>query len=157
MLSPPDDLGEPVDSDGTILRVMSIEDRLLETRLAKNCHAAYDACTSRLREMGLSACLMDVEHLFDGHTLIFYFLGNVDQKVEQMTDELAEVYEAKVQFRAFRQYGHYRLRTRLWHGGRPGRRLRQLFHRLCGGERVFNAPALDIDFDRLCLARNRQE
>ena len=156
MLSPPDDLGEPVDSDGTILRVMSIEDRLLETRLAKNCHAAYDACTSRLREMGLSACLMDVEHLFDGHTLIFYFLGNVDQKVEQMTDELAEVYEAKVQFRPspIRSLPAadpaVARRT-------PRARLRQLFHRLCGGERVFNAPALDIHFDRLCLARNRQE
>jgi cell fate regulator YaaT (PSP1 superfamily) len=101
VLAPPDDVGDSVDNDGTILRAMSIEDRLLESRLAKNCHAAYEACTSRLHEMGLSACLMDVEHLFDGHTLIFYFLGAVDPEIEQMTDELAEVYEAKVQFRAF--------------------------------------------------------
>jgi hypothetical protein len=80
---------------------MTVEDRLLEARLAKNSHAAYAACQQRLHDMSLSACLMDVEHLFDGHTLIFYFLGDVAPQVEQMTDELAEIYEAKVQFRSF--------------------------------------------------------
>jgi len=101
VLAPPDNLEEPVDSDGAILRVMSIEDRLLEARLSKNCHAAYEACQQRLDERGLSALLMDVEHLFDGRTLVFYFLGDVAPEVEQITDELAEVYEAKVQFRSF--------------------------------------------------------
>ena len=44
---------------------------------------------------------MDVEHLFDGHTLVFYFLGDVPAEVEHVTGELAEVYEAKAQFRSF--------------------------------------------------------
>jgi len=101
VLAPPDELGDAVDSDGTILRVMTIEDRLLESRLAKHSYAAYTACQERLADLGVSACLMDVEHLFDGRTLIFYFLGDVAPEVEQMTDELAEIYEAKVQFRSF--------------------------------------------------------
>ena len=101
VLSPPDDDNEPAPHDGTILRAMSIEDRLLESRLVKNSHAAYAACQQRLQERGLSACLMDVEYLFDGHTLIFYFLGDVDPAIGQMTDELAEIYETQVQFRSF--------------------------------------------------------
>jgi cell fate regulator YaaT (PSP1 superfamily) len=101
VMSPPDDLRGTSDGDGTILRAMTVEDRLLESRLAKNCHAAYEACRRRLDELQLSACLMDVEHLFDGRTLVFYFLGDVAPEVEQITDELAEIYEAKVQFRSF--------------------------------------------------------
>jgi len=101
VLAPPDDHVDPALQDGTILRAMTIEDRLLESRLAKNSHAAYAACQQRLQEMGLSACLMDVEHLFDGHTLYFYFLGEIDPAVAQITDELAEIYETGVQFRSF--------------------------------------------------------
>jgi hypothetical protein len=44
---------------------------------------------------------MDVEHLFDGQSLVFYFLGPHDPRLETITAELAEVYEAKVQFRSF--------------------------------------------------------
>ena len=80
---------------------MTVEDRLLESRLAKNSHAAYAACQQRLNELSLSACLMDVEHLFDGRTLVFYFLGDVPPQVEQLKDELAEVYEVQAQFRTF--------------------------------------------------------
>lgn len=101
VLAPPDDASEPTESDGTILRSMSVEDRLLEARLAKNCHSAYEACVRRLDELGLSACLMDVEHLFDGRTLIFYFLGDVSPEIERVTDDLAEIYDAQVQFRSF--------------------------------------------------------
>ncbi len=101
VLAEPEEFGSTVGGDGTILRGMTVEDRLLESRLAKNSHAAYAACQQRLNELSLSACLMDVEHLFDGRTLVFYFLGDVPPQVEQLKDELAEVYEAQAQFRTF--------------------------------------------------------
>ncbi len=44
---------------------------------------------------------MDVEHLFDGRTLWFYFLGEITPELSSITDELAELYEAQVQFRRF--------------------------------------------------------
>ena len=44
---------------------------------------------------------MDVEHLFDGQSLFFYFLGEIDSEVTVLTESLAEAYEAKVQFRQF--------------------------------------------------------
>ena len=45
--------------------------------------------------------LVDVEHLFDGQSLFFYFLGETTPELDALTAELAEVYEAQVQFRKF--------------------------------------------------------
>ncbi len=44
---------------------------------------------------------MDVEHLFDGQSLYFYFLGEITSELEELTNDLAGVYETKVQFRQF--------------------------------------------------------
>ena len=46
---------------------------------------------------------MDVEHLLDGGSIYFYFLGEPPAEVELLTAELAVTYEAKVQFRRFAQ------------------------------------------------------
>jgi cell fate regulator YaaT (PSP1 superfamily) len=92
---------ESAPHEGSILRGMTEQDRLLETRIAKNRREAYDACSTKLAELGLDAPLLDVEHLFDGGSLIFYFLGDPPADAARVTDELAEAYDAQVQFRAF--------------------------------------------------------
>ena len=101
VLAPPDDEPDPVRGDGSVLRGMTVEDQLLEARCKRNRQAALEACAARLAERNLPAVLMDVEHLFDGHSLVFYFLGEVSQEVSNLTAELAEVYEAQVQIRKF--------------------------------------------------------
>jgi cell fate regulator YaaT (PSP1 superfamily) len=88
-------------SDGAVLRRMTVEDELLEARQAKNRDAAYAACAERIARARLPVVLMDVEHLFDGQTLVFYFLGEPSEELEAITSELTELYEAKVQFRKF--------------------------------------------------------
>jgi hypothetical protein len=88
-------------ADGSILRGMTVEDQLLAARLEKHRQAAYAACAARLQQMDSRAVLMDVEHLFDGRTLLFYFLGEVTPELESLTNELAELYETQVQFRRF--------------------------------------------------------
>jgi cell fate regulator YaaT (PSP1 superfamily) len=101
VLSPPA-ADEPSDQmDGSILRLMSVEDRLLEARLLKNRGAAYDACSAWLTARGLPAQLMDVEHLFDGQSLVFYFLGEQPAELGAVVEELAELYDAQAQFRQF--------------------------------------------------------
>jgi cell fate regulator YaaT (PSP1 superfamily) len=89
------------DLEGTILRGMTVEDELLHVRLAKGREAALSACEARLRELGLNDTLLDVEHLFDGQTLVFHFLGEPSIAARNLTAELAELYEAKVQLRRF--------------------------------------------------------
>jgi cell fate regulator YaaT (PSP1 superfamily) len=102
VLSGDDDEGTAViETDGAILRPMSIEDRLLEARLEKRRSEAYEACAAEVANRELEVTLMDVEHLFDGDTLVFYFLGDVTPEVEELTGHLAETYESRAQFRQF--------------------------------------------------------
>ena len=83
------------------LRGMTVEDQLLEARLQKNRDRAFRACQRRLAELGIEATLLDVEHLFDGRRLYFYFLGEVTPAIEAVTQELADDYDAAAQFRQF--------------------------------------------------------
>jgi cell fate regulator YaaT (PSP1 superfamily) len=102
VLTPPDDgYEERQFEDGEILRGMTVQDELLSARLEKNRRAAYDACAALLTENRVPAVLVDVEHLFDGQGLFFYFLGNVNSELEAHTERLAAAYETKVQFRKF--------------------------------------------------------
>jgi len=91
----------PESTDGQLLRKVTVEDDLLIARLERHKHAAYDACCELLAKRGLSAALMEVEPLFDGSSIFFYFLGEVTPEVDALTAELAAEYEAKVQFRKF--------------------------------------------------------
>ena len=78
VLSPPDERDDPRQfADGEILRGMTVQDELLCARLEKHRQEAYQACSALLAENGQRALLVDVEHLFDGQGLFFYFLGEV--------------------------------------------------------------------------------
>jgi cell fate regulator YaaT (PSP1 superfamily) len=100
IVAPPGD--EPLaQADGTIVRAMTIEDQLLEARLLRHRDEAFHACQSRLEQAGADAVLVDVEHLFDGQSLFFYFLGAVPGDVDRLTEELAGIYDAGVQFSRF--------------------------------------------------------
>src|SRR5205085_3612847 len=83
------------------LRAMTVEDELLEARLTKNRERAYAACAQRIAELALPTVLIDVEHLFDGRSLVFYFLGEITPELEAITGELAELYDAQAKFREF--------------------------------------------------------
>jgi len=89
------------DADGALLRRMTIEDDLLLARLAKKKDEAFAACQTLLASRGLSAQLMDVEHLFDGRAVYFYFLGELTPEIESLTAELAQTYDSTIQFQRF--------------------------------------------------------
>lgn len=96
-----DDRSEGSEFDGELLRHVASEDRKIVERLDRFRDRAYSACRTLLAERNLDATLVDVEHLFDGQSIWFYFLGEVSPEVESLTEELAEVYESKVKFRKF--------------------------------------------------------
>jgi len=72
-------------ASGVILRGMTSQDRLLEARLDKNRRAAFAACERRIAELDLPAALVDVECLFDGRALCFYFLGETTPALDALT------------------------------------------------------------------------
>lgn len=101
VLSHADRKTTPEQLDGQILRPMGVEDDLLEARLQKHRNEAFEACTSLLEENNVQATLMDVEHLFDGQGLYFYFLGDPPHEAEAITKQLANTYETSVEFKRF--------------------------------------------------------
>lgn len=88
-------------ADGKMLRRMTVSDELLEARLQMHREKAYAACAQRIAESDLPVVLMDVEQLFDGRNLVFYFLGDPTEELDRITGELAELYDTQVQFRRF--------------------------------------------------------
>ena len=101
VLASPEAGDAQVSIDGQILRRMTVEDELLEARLEKHRHEAFQACSALLSEHDVTATLMDVEHLFDGAGLFFYFLGEVPREAEDLTEQLTATYETTVEFRRF--------------------------------------------------------
>jgi hypothetical protein len=89
------------ETDGSLLRPVTVEDDLLLERLNRHRDEAFAACTRLLQERGSAAVLMDVEHLLDGASIYFYFLGEPPPEAAPLIAELADAYEAKVQFRRF--------------------------------------------------------
>ncbi|MAT71663.1 MAG: hypothetical protein CMJ58_19325 [Planctomycetaceae bacterium] len=87
--------------DGQILRRVTVEDDLLQARLDKHRHQAFEACQRLLAEHHVAAALVDVEHLLDGAGLFFYFLGEPPAEAHEITAQLAETYETAVEFRQF--------------------------------------------------------
>ena len=111
VLSPPA-LDSDAPADGKILRGMTLEDELLQARLGRKRKAAYDACRRRLEDLHIETVLLDVEHLFDGQTLVFYFLGPQPPELQAITSELATAYDAVAQIGTFADV--------LTHGCGPG-------------------------------------
>lgn len=89
------------ENDGQILRRVTVEDDLLSARLEKHRHEAFAACSALLEDRQIPAVLVDVEHLFDGQGLFFYFLGEVPTQANSVMQQLADLYETTVEFRKF--------------------------------------------------------
>ncbi|MCA9247656.1 MAG: hypothetical protein KDA42_11085 [Planctomycetales bacterium] len=101
VLAPPGEGGAAPSIDGAIMRRMSVEDLLLEERLQRNRAEAMESCEVLLAERAVAATLLDVECLFDGRSMLFYFLGEVPPEAKALTAELASVYDASVQMQSF--------------------------------------------------------
>ncbi len=89
------------DLSGEILRRVGSEDDLILERLERHRDKAFHACQKLIVERDVPGVLVDVEHLFDGESVYFYFLGDVDERLEAITNELASTYERKVRFKKF--------------------------------------------------------
>ena len=96
-----DEFGNGVKVDGQILRRVGSDDELILERLERHRDKAFHACQNLISERQLPGVLVDVEHLFDGESVYFYFLGEVDARLEAITNELASTYERKVRFKKF--------------------------------------------------------
>jgi cell fate regulator YaaT (PSP1 superfamily) len=88
-------------ADGSVLRTLTPQDDLLLLRLRKNRDEAFEKCRRLLSAHSVRATLVDVEQLFDGKSIYFYFLGEVPPDLSRLVDALAATYEAEVRIGDF--------------------------------------------------------
>jgi cell fate regulator YaaT (PSP1 superfamily) len=86
---------------GQLLRTVTKDDRLIIERLERYRDRAFEACSKLIRQQQWKAHLVEVEHLFDGESVYFYFLGDVPPESESLTEQLGSEYERKVRFKKF--------------------------------------------------------
>lgn len=99
-----DDLERPVSeprASVTILRHTTANDQRLIDRLSIHRVEAVEACREAIVASGSDAVLLDVDHLFDGGTLLLHFLGRIPDSVDAMTGDIVSRYESIVRTREF--------------------------------------------------------
>jgi nitrite reductase (NADH) small subunit/3-phenylpropionate/trans-cinnamate dioxygenase ferredoxin subunit len=86
---------------GIVLREMTADDRVSAGILREGQKRAFESCRRLIDDRRVAVALVDVEQLFDGKTIIFYFLGDPPPELAELTNELAGRYAAQVMFRPF--------------------------------------------------------
>jgi cell fate regulator YaaT (PSP1 superfamily) len=92
-----DYLNEP--TKGQIVRPLATEDRLELDKLHQKEEVEFHRCNDFIRERKLQMDLVDVEHLFGGERIVFYFLAEKRVDFRDLVKDLAREYRTRIEMR----------------------------------------------------------
>lgn len=84
---------------GTIVRPLSDQDVEQSLRLKKSEEEEFHRCKEFIRQRRLQMELVDVEHLFGGERIIFYFLAEKRVDFRELVKDLAREYHTRIEMR----------------------------------------------------------
>ena len=90
-------LTEP--THGRIVRRMSDRDRQERERLEELERLELETCDNFVRQRKLLMDLVDVEHLFGGERIVFYFLAEKRVDFRELVRDLARAYQTRIEMR----------------------------------------------------------
>jgi cell fate regulator YaaT (PSP1 superfamily) len=90
-------LAEP--TKGRILRTLTPEDRATHDRLQQLEETELETCAKFVAQRKLQMELVDVEHLFGGERIIFYFLAEKRVDFRELVKDLARAYQTRIEMR----------------------------------------------------------
>jgi cell fate regulator YaaT (PSP1 superfamily) len=90
-------LSEP--TRGRILRVLNERDRLQKARLREQERQELETCARFVEQRRLQMELVDVEHLFGGERILFYFLAEKRVDFRELVKDLARTYQTRIEMR----------------------------------------------------------
>jgi cell fate regulator YaaT (PSP1 superfamily) len=90
-------LTEP--TKGKILRELTPADHAQAEQYRQREEAAFDRCQAFIHERRLQMDLVDVEHLFGGERIIFYFLAEKRVDFRELVKDLAREYRTRIEMR----------------------------------------------------------
>jgi cell fate regulator YaaT (PSP1 superfamily) len=84
---------------GQIVRKMTAEDHAHAARLQELEQQEFDSCTRFISRRSLPMELVDVEHLFSGERIIFYFLAEKRVDFRELVKDLAREHRTRIEMR----------------------------------------------------------
>jgi cell fate regulator YaaT (PSP1 superfamily) len=90
-------LSEP--THGQIVRVLHAEDRERVERVKDLENQEFDSCRKFIEARKLQMELVDVEHLFGGERVVFYFLAEKRVDFRELVKDLAREYQTRIELR----------------------------------------------------------
>ena len=90
-------LTEP--THGQIVRVMSDEDHALDRGIKEKEHGALRCCQDFVAERRMQMDLVDVEWLFGGERIVFYFLAEKRVDFRELVKDLAREFHTRIEMR----------------------------------------------------------
>jgi cell fate regulator YaaT (PSP1 superfamily) len=90
-------LTEP--THGQVMRLMSAEDDVQRANLRANEQHEMDTCCRIIAQRQLQMELVDVEHLFGGERIVFYFLAEKRVDFRDLVKDLAREYRTRIEMR----------------------------------------------------------
>jgi cell fate regulator YaaT (PSP1 superfamily) len=89
----------PDPTHGEILRPLTEEDRQQERRIRDNARNQFDTGTRLVAEHRLAMQLVDVETLFGGERIIFYFLAEKRVDFRELVRSMAREFQTRIELR----------------------------------------------------------
>src|SRR4051794_2073394 len=84
---------------GRIVRVVTDKDRAERERLKDREQQELETCVRFVEQRKLQMELVDVEHLFGGERIIFYFLAEKRVDFRELVKDLARTYQTRIEMR----------------------------------------------------------
>jgi cell fate regulator YaaT (PSP1 superfamily) len=84
---------------GRLVRVLTEQDRAERDRIRAAESGELEACTRFVEQRRLQMELVDVEHLFGGERIVFYFLAEKRVDFRDLVKDLARQYQTRIEMR----------------------------------------------------------
>jgi len=91
--------GPEVSRAGRVIRLASEQDIADQDHINENSAAKLALCRQLAKDMGLTMELVDVEHLFGGDRIIFYFKSENRVDFRRLVRRLAKEYQTRIEMR----------------------------------------------------------
>jgi len=90
-------IAEP--THGQIVRLLTADDQAAAERLKEKERQEFEGCIRFIQQRQLQMALVDVEHLFGGERIIFYFLSEKRVDFRELVKDLAREFHTRIEMR----------------------------------------------------------
>jgi len=90
-------IAEP--THGQIVRLLTADDLASAERLKDKERQEFDTCLRFIQQKQLQMALVDVEHLFGGERIVFYFLSEKRVDFRELVKDLAREFQTRIEMR----------------------------------------------------------